>query len=93
MSENRVSVNSNQLEWEDPPRGYYLTDVKQKLLWNDDETGASWVLMKFPVGVLDKRHCHPDANQFAFVLEGEAERPDGSIDDQLIDRSISTTLI
>lgn len=78
MSENIVMVNPNQLEWEDPPRGYYLTDVKQKVLWKDEETGASWVLMKWPPGVLDKIHSHPEANQYVFVLEGEAELPNGT---------------
>ena len=77
MSENIIMVNSNGLEWEDPPRGYYLTDVKQKVLWKDEEIGAQWVLMKWPVGVLDKKHTHPEANQYMFALEGEAELPNG----------------
>lgn len=71
-------VNPNGLEWEDPPKGYYLTDVKQKVLWKDEETGASWVLMKWPIGVLDRKHSHPGANQYTFALEGEVELPDGT---------------
>jgi len=65
-------VNSNQLEWEDPPRGYYLTDVKQKVLWKAEKIGASWVLTKWPVGVGDKLHSHTEANQFLYAQEGEA---------------------
>ena len=38
------------MEWEDAPKGYYLTDVKRKVLWVDEETGATWVLLKFPPG-------------------------------------------
>ena len=36
------------LPWEEPPRGYYLTAVKQKVLWEDKETGATTVLLRFP---------------------------------------------
>jgi len=71
-------VNAKKLEWQDPPRGYYLTDVKQKVLWTDDETGATMVLLKFPVGVADKIHSHPEANQFCYGLSGEIEMPDGN---------------
>ena len=69
----------DKLEWEDPPRGYYLADVKQKLLWKDEKTGATWALIKFPVGVADRLHTHPEANQFSFPLSGEVEMADGSI--------------
>jgi 2,4'-dihydroxyacetophenone dioxygenase len=71
-------VDANTLEWEEPPRGYYLTDVKQKVLWEDDKTGAMMALVKFPVGVADKIHAHPEANQFVYILSGEIERDDGS---------------
>lgn len=71
-------VDSKNIEWEDPPRGYYLTDVKQKVLWKDEKTGAMMALVKFPVGVADKIHSHPEANQFFFPLSGEAEISEGS---------------
>ena len=71
-------VDAKTLEWEDPPRGYYLTDVKQKVLWEDEKTGAMVVLMKFPAGVADKIHSHPKANQFIYGLSGEIELGDGS---------------
>ena len=57
-------VDSRKLEWEDPPRGYYITDVKQKVLWENLETGAMMALVKFPNGVADEIHSHPHANQF-----------------------------
>ena len=71
-------VDAKTLEWEEPPRGYYLTDVKQKVLWEDEKTGAMVVLLKFPPGVADKVHSHPEANQFVFGLSGEIEIDGGS---------------
>ncbi len=70
-------VDAKGIEWEDPPRGYYLTDVKQKVLWRDEETGAMMALLKFPVGVADEIHSHPEANQLIYCLTGEIESPDG----------------
>ena len=67
------------MEWEDAPKGYYLTDVKRKVLWVDEETGATWVLLKFPPGIGDKLHTHPQANQMVFGLSGEMKRPDGTL--------------
>ena len=66
------------MEWEDPPRGYYLTDVKQKTLWVNEKTGATWALMKFPAGPGDKLHAHPKANQLGFSISGGVETPDGT---------------
>ena len=63
-------VNFEDLEWEDPPRGYYISDVKQKTLWVNEETGATWVLMKWPPGLLDKKHTHPKANQLTLAMTG-----------------------
>jgi 2,4'-dihydroxyacetophenone dioxygenase len=70
-------VNTRDMEWEDPPRGYYLTDVKQKVLWEDEKTGATMALIKFPVGVSDKIHSHPEANQLCLALSGAAELTEG----------------
>jgi len=63
-------LNFNEIEWEDTPRGYYLTDVKQKVLWEDSTTGATLALVKFPKGVADKIHSHPQATQIAIGLTG-----------------------
>jgi quercetin dioxygenase-like cupin family protein len=72
-------VRFEDLEWEDPPRGYYLTDVKQKTLWRDEKTGTTLALIKFPEGVADKIHSHPEANQIVIGLSGEMEMPDGAL--------------
>jgi hypothetical protein len=63
-------INFDEIEWKDPPRGYYLTDVKQKTLWVNEETGAILALMKFPGGPVDKIHTHPNANQIVHPLTG-----------------------
>jgi len=44
-------VDPEKMEWADPPRGYYLTEVKEKVLWRDEETGAKIALVKAPVEV------------------------------------------
>jgi quercetin dioxygenase-like cupin family protein len=71
-------ADAKTLEWEAPPRGYYLADVKQKVLWEDEKTGAMVALLKFPIGVVDKVHSHPGANQLIYGLSGEVELGDGS---------------
>ena len=60
----------DDIEWEDTPRGYYLADVKQKILWQDPNTGATLALVKFPKGVADKIHSHPEATQITIGLSG-----------------------
>jgi len=51
--------------------------VKEKVIWEDENTGAKMVLIKFPVGIADKLHSHPEADQFTYGLSGEAETADG----------------
>ena len=64
-------LNFKDIKWDDPPRGYYLTYVKQKVLWEDTNTGATLALVKFPKGVADQIHSHPEANQITIGLSGE----------------------
>ena len=65
-----IRIKFEDIEWKDPPRGYYLSDVKQKTLWVNEETGATWALIKFPPGLADKIHTHPKANQLTLPLTG-----------------------
>jgi hypothetical protein len=64
----------DDIPWEDAPRDVFVTDVKQKVLWRNDATGATLILLKSPAssGITDRRHFHPDANQWSFGLKGEA---------------------
>ena len=73
------TLNFKDIEWQDAPRGYYLTNVKQKTLWEDKKTGATLALIKFPPGVADKMHSHPDANQITIGLSGEVEMPTNGV--------------
>ena len=72
-------INFSEIEWEDTPRGYYLSDVKQKILWADPKTGATLALVKFPKGVADKIHSHPEATQITIPLSGEILMPPDNI--------------
>jgi hypothetical protein len=45
-----VKMNGKDVEGEDPPKGDFLTDVKIKVLWRDEKTGAYFRLIKIPVG-------------------------------------------
>ena len=73
-----VKVNNRDIEWEDMPEGFYLTDVKRHVLWTDEKTGAHFALVKFPKGgVHELPHIHPDANHWMFGISGEVEYPGG----------------
>ena len=56
-----------------------MTDVKQKTLWEDKKTGATLALVKFPPGVADRIHSHPEANQITIGLSGELEMPPSGV--------------
>jgi len=74
-----TNLSFDEVEWKPAPRGYYLTDVQQKTLWVNKETGATIVLVKFPPGIADKLHTHPNANQIALGLSGARNTPKGVI--------------
>lgn len=61
-----ILVQSNDLEWVDKT----LAGLSQKVLWRNDETGASITLVRFLKGFgLPSRHSHA-SNQFMFCLSG-----------------------
>ena len=67
-------LNFQDIDWKDAPRGYYLTDVKQHTLWEDEKTGATLALMKFPKGIADEIHSH-QGKQITIGLTGEMLMP------------------
>jgi hypothetical protein len=69
------------LEWKKPPTGYYLSDVREKILWTDPKTGALVSLMKWPPGPIDMKHKHPHANQWNFILSGKIKEKNGPVED------------
>lgn len=78
-----VKINGKDVEWKDTPKGWYLIDdVKWNCLWKDEETGATFILLKFPKGegATELPHTHPHANQMGSVLSGEFfQLPDGAL--------------
>ena len=71
-------MNGEEVKWKDAPKGQYLTDVKEHILWKDEKTGAMLALRKLPKGdIHETAHTHPDANHWMFLFSGEAVGPDG----------------
>ena len=83
-------LNFKEIEWEDTPRGYYLTDVKQKVLWEDPKTGVTLALVKFPKGVADKIHSHPEANQITIGLSGGLLMPPNNVPTKIVPNMAAT---
>ncbi|MCW4041254.1 MAG: hypothetical protein NWE83_10955 [Candidatus Bathyarchaeota archaeon] len=68
---------TQDIEWTDAPKDMFLTAVKEKILWHDEETGAIMSLLKVPLGLWGEPHIFPYANQWYYGLEGESENPNG----------------
>jgi 2,4'-dihydroxyacetophenone dioxygenase len=61
-----ILLQTDDLEWVDNS----LACLAQKLLWRDDETGASIALVRFRAGAgVPSAHAHA-SNQFMFCLKG-----------------------
>lgn len=61
-----ILLNTADLEWVDKT----LAGLTHKMLWRNDETGASIALVKFTKGAgIPQRHSHA-SNQFMFCLSG-----------------------
>lgn len=61
-----ILVQTGDMEWVDKT----LEGLSQKMLWRNDETGASITLVRFLKGSgIPSRHAH-DSNQFMFCLSG-----------------------
>ncbi|WP_211264077.1 cupin domain-containing protein [Streptosporangium amethystogenes] len=61
-----ILVHTGDLEWVDKT----LAGLSHKMLWRNDETGASIALVRFEKGSgIPSRHSHA-SNQFMFCLKG-----------------------
>jgi quercetin dioxygenase-like cupin family protein len=61
-----VLLQTGELDWVDKTLG----GLSHKMLWRDDETGASIALVRFAQGSgIPSRHAHA-SNQFMFCLQG-----------------------
>jgi 2,4'-dihydroxyacetophenone dioxygenase len=69
QSLDEMLVVTEELDW----RPKSLAGVHEKVLWRDDSTGASIVLIRFEQGVgIPEPHVHA-SNQFMFCLSGRYE--------------------
>jgi hypothetical protein len=73
-----IMGNIDNLEWEDTAPEDFYSDVKRKVLWKNDATGALFVLLKVPPGIMEPLHYHTESNKWALALSGECELPDGT---------------
>ena len=73
-----VKVNGIEVEWNKAPN--FVNNIQRQILWKNEQTGASFAILKAPEGVYVEQypHCHPNSNQFTFRLSGEMELPDGT---------------
>jgi len=66
---DEVLLQSEDMPW----RPKSLAGLHEKMLWRDEETGASIALIKFDQGVsIPVPHSHA-SNQFMFCLQGRYE--------------------
>jgi quercetin dioxygenase-like cupin family protein len=78
MSEQTYPIKTDEVEWTDPTVSFYPAGVKEKILWENPETGAIIALIKYPAGSMGIAHTHPEANEAGYALEGEVEDQDGN---------------
>ena len=63
---NELLIQSNDVPW----REKSLKGISEKMLWRNEETGASIALIKFAKGAgIPQPHFHA-SNQFMFCLRG-----------------------
>jgi 2,4'-dihydroxyacetophenone dioxygenase len=64
-----ILIHSGEVPW----RAKSLAGVHEKMLWRDEETGASIALIRFDKGAsIPTPHLHA-SNQFMFCLQGHYE--------------------
>lgn len=68
---------ADNMDWEDAPKGSFLTPAKRKILWKDDASGAELILAKVSPGLVESLHYHPHATEVVYGLSGECELPNG----------------
>jgi hypothetical protein len=73
-----IFTSFTSIPWTEPPPGFYLTHVKEKILWQNEHTGAMMILTKTPVGIESPVHYHPDANQWNIGYHGAIETTNGT---------------
>jgi quercetin dioxygenase-like cupin family protein len=64
-----IAVDANALPWEERFNEQLGKTLFRKNLYEDPETGMEIRLVRYPAGVINKRHTHPCAHGM-YVLEG-----------------------
>lgn len=73
-----VHIDTNALD-PDQWQSFEKFELKQYVLWEHPETGASITLLDFPEGSgINTKHSHA-SNQFMYCLEGEYEYTESNI--------------
>ena len=62
-----VTINESEQDWQTGP----YEGVKLKILNKNETTGGVTVLRKFEEGTVVPAHIHPEANETAYILEGQ----------------------
>ena len=62
-----LSINESEQDWLAGP----YEGVKLKILNKKETTGGVTVLRKFEKGAVVPAHIHPEANETAYILEGQ----------------------
>ena len=72
-----IKINGEEVEWDRAPN--FVNNVRRKVLWKDEKTGATFAILNMPKGVYTAQtpHSHPKASQFTFILSGEIRLPNG----------------
>jgi len=72
---NELLVHSADMPWRDKS----IPGLSEKMLWRDEQTGASIALIQFKKGVgIPEKHLHA-SNQFMYCLSGAYSYTDSGI--------------
>lgn len=64
-----IAVDTNAMPWEERFNEHLGRALYRKNLFEDPETGVEIRLVRYPAGVINRRHTHPCAHGM-YVLEG-----------------------
>jgi len=73
MASRKYPLDTNKATWENPTVDVYPLGVKEKILWENPETGATIIMIKYPEGVVGRNHTHTKSNEAGYYLQGEVE--------------------
>ncbi len=78
MSRRTYPIDTAKIAWANPTVSHYPAGVKEKILWENPETGAIIALIRYPAGSRGIPHTHPKANEAGYAFEGEVADQKGN---------------